>query len=198
MNLFPLISHVSECVCVCVMSGYSSLMLNMWHFSSGHREWFGVSSWMWLWNNVPSDVCHLLWWFRWFSWIRGGRNKPEDEVYCCSCSVHACVCLLVSENQFDFRDLEGEIKKMQKHLHAEILRSPRWRGRWARSSLLFWWVCFATCRLLHVAPVWQRFAFPLQQGYLFEGVAINDSILIASLYNVSEQQADSCDVRERL
>lgn len=54
------------------------------------------------------------------------------------------------------------------------------------------------CRLLHVAPVWQRFAFPLQQGYLFEGVAINDGILVTSLYNVSEQQADSCDVKERL
>lgn len=49
-------------------------------------------------------------------------------------------------------------------------------------------------RLLHVAALRQRFAFPLQQSYLFTGVAINDSNLKACVMFQSSRRI--CDVKE--
>lgn len=123
---------------------------------------------MWFWNNVRPDLCHLLWWFHWFLWIRGGRNEPVDEKYgCsrggydCSCSVHACVkitwiYLLDSENKIGFKVARNYFfsqredqqskwsKKNCKHLYVGMLRSQKKRSCRAWCSAL-WYQCVKVC-----------------------------------------------------
>lgn len=76
------------------------------------KVFFVSGSWMWSWNIVRSDSCHLLWWFHWFLWIRGGRNKPiddgktaviQDSMTAAALCNTTRVYHLLSDGKFDFR-----------------------------------------------------------------------------------------------